>query len=122
MTMGTAATSATAVNAQPGWTAQPIRIRARARNGITEVLILMPHPMETGLRKDGSGEFIPAHFITDMQVSVEGRAVLEARMSIAVSADPLLNFRFRGGQAGQAITVSWTDNRRQRRQDTATIT
>ena len=48
--------------------AEPIRIRARHRDGLTEVLLLMPHPMETGLRKDDSGSFVAAHYITDVRV------------------------------------------------------
>ena len=31
---------------------EPIRIRARVHDGITDVQILMPHPMETGMRQD----------------------------------------------------------------------
>ena len=95
----------------------PIRIRAKAVHGLTEVLLLMPHPMETGMRKDDSGAFVAAHFITDVQVALEGRSVLEARLSQAVSQDPLLSFRFRGGAPGQLLRVSWTDSRGDRRSD-----
>lgn len=105
----------------PHTVAQPMRIRAKARDGLTEVTILMPHAMETGLRKDSSGEFVPAHYITDVRVSVAGRVVLEAKMSLAVSKDPLLAFRFRGGEPGQTLSVSWADNRGQQRADSATI-
>jgi sulfur-oxidizing protein SoxZ len=101
--------------------AQAIRIRARCTEGLTEAVVLMPHPMETGLRQHDSGKALPAHFITDVRVSVKGRTVLEARMSIAVSQDPLLRFRFRGVQAGDTITASWTDNFGQRRSDESVI-
>jgi sulfur-oxidizing protein SoxZ len=99
----------------------PIRIRAKAKDRVTDVVVLMPHPMETGLRKDAAGALIDAHYITEVQVSVAGRTVLEAQMSIAVSRDPLMSFRFRGGQAGDPITVTWTDNRGNRRTDEAII-
>jgi sulfur-oxidizing protein SoxZ len=101
---------------------QPIRIRARLKDGVTEALILMPHPMETGLHKDESGSLRPAHFITDVRVTVAGRTVLDARLSMAVSRDPLLAFRFRGAAAGERISVAWTDNRGDRRTDEALIT
>jgi sulfur-oxidizing protein SoxZ len=101
---------------------QAIRIRAKARDGLTEVLVLMPHPMETGLRKAGNGEFVPAHFITDVRISVSGRLVLAARMSIAVAQDPLLAFRFKDGKPGERISVSWADNRGEQRTDQSTIT
>jgi sulfur-oxidizing protein SoxZ len=100
---------------------QPIRIRARVRDGVTEALVLMPHPMETGMRMSETGSLVPAHFITDVRVSVAGRTVLDARMSFAVSRDPLLAFRFRGATAGDVITVAWTDNRGERRTDEALI-
>ena len=102
--------------------AQPIRIRARHRDGRTEVVLLMPHPMETGLRKNASGALIATHYISDLRVAVEGRTVLEARMSQAVSQDPLLSFRFRGGKPGERVTASWRDSLGQARADESPIT
>jgi sulfur-oxidizing protein SoxZ len=105
----------------PSITSQPIRIRARARNGVAEVTILMPHPMETGLRQDESGQAVPAHFITHMSVTVAERAVFSASMGIAVARDPLLNFRFSGAISGQRLVVTWIDNLGQARTDEAVI-
>ena len=101
--------------------AEPIRIRARHRDGLTEVVLLMPHPMETGLRKNAAGGLVATHYITDVRVAVEGRPVLEARMSHAVSQDPLLTFRFRGGKPGERITASWLDSLGQTRADASLI-
>lgn len=98
-----------------------IRIRAKRSNGMTEVMLLMPHPMETGLRKGADGRLVPAHFITDLQVHVEGRMVMSARLSHAVSQDPLIGFRFKGGNVGQTVTVAWVDNTGQARSDSAAI-
>ena len=33
----------------------PMKIRASAKDGVTEVKVLMSHEMETGFRKDASG-------------------------------------------------------------------
>lgn len=99
----------------------PIRIRARVVQGHTEVTLLMPHPMETGMRKDDSGAFVPAHFITDVQVVAAGRVVLQARLSQAVSQDPLLSFRYRGGQPGDRLLVRWTDSRGDTRSDETSV-
>jgi len=99
----------------------PIRIRARARNGITEALVLMPHPMESGFRRTGQGGVVPAHYITEVQITVGDRTVLEATLSPAVARDPLLSFRFRGGRPGDRIRVSWVDSAGVRRADEATI-
>jgi sulfur-oxidizing protein SoxZ len=101
---------------------QPIRIRARARNGVIDVTILMPHPMETGLRQDESGRTVPAHFITEVSVTVAQRSVFAARMSFAVARDPLLNFRFTGATSGQRLRVAWTDSLGEARIDEAVIT
>ena len=99
----------------------PIRIRARLRDGTVDMTVLMPHPMESGLRKDGAGGFYPAHYITEVAVAVGDRTVLEARMSMAVSQDPLLTFRFRGANVGDTVVVSWTDNLGERRSDRGVV-
>jgi sulfur-oxidizing protein SoxZ len=100
---------------------QAIRIRAKLKSEITEAVILMPHAMETGLRHNSSGALLPAHYITEMRATVNGRLVLEARLTMAMSQDPLLRFRFRGAAVGDLISVSWTDNQGQRRSDDAAI-
>jgi sulfur-oxidizing protein SoxZ len=89
----------------------PIRIRARLKNDVTEVTVLMPHPMETGLRTSPSGSPVPSHYITDVDVWAGPRKVFAARLGIAVSKDPLLTFRFRGGAVGEPIRVTWLDSR-----------
>lgn len=101
---------------------EPVRIRARAKGDYVEVIVLAPHPMETGLRASDAGQLLPAHYITRMQVEVAGRPVLDARMSIAVAKDPLVSFRYRGARAGDTVRVSWVDNRGERRTDESTIT
>jgi sulfur-oxidizing protein SoxZ len=99
----------------------PIRIRARSKDGVTEVLILMPHPMETGMRADAGGRLVPAHFITDVRVALGERLLLEAKLSIAVSTNPLISFRFRGGSVGDRIIATWVDNADDQRTDEAFI-
>jgi sulfur-oxidizing protein SoxZ len=101
---------------------EPIRIRARLKNDLTEVTVLMPHPMETGLRVAPSGAAVPAHFINEVDVWAAQRKVFSARLSIAVSRDPLLSFRFRGGAIGEPIRVTWRDSRGEQRSDEALIT
>lgn len=103
-------------------TSQPIRIRARLIDGVTHVQVLMPHPMETGMRQEEAGRLVPAHHITDVVVTLGLRTVFAARMSIAVSRDPLLSFRLTDAPAGQVLRVAWTDTQGQSRSDEATIT
>jgi sulfur-oxidizing protein SoxZ len=91
-------------------TDHPIRIRTKMKNDVTEVHVLIPHPMETGMRKDDAGRVVPAHYISDVRISVAGRPVLAARMGIAVSQDPLLYFRVKDVRRGDLLRVAWTDN------------
>lgn len=99
-----------------------MRIRARLKDGVAEVQLLVPHPMETGMRQNSSGQLAPAHYITRLQASVGERTVFSAQMSIAVARDPLLAFRFRGAQAGDRLRVAWIDNQGLVRVDEAVIT
>ena len=99
-----------------------MRIRARALRGVTEVKVLMPHPMETGLRRSATGEPVAVHHITHVVVTLGVRTVFEARCSFSMSRDPLIVFRIRDAQAGQRLRVVWTDNRGQERSDEAVIT
>lgn len=100
---------------------QPIRIRALLRDGVVDVRVLMPHPMETGMRRDPAVGLVPAHHISDVKVTLGQRTVFAARMSIAVSRDPVLAFRFAGAKAGERLRVSWVDSRGEVRSDDAVI-
>ncbi|MGE5155660.1 MAG: thiosulfate oxidation carrier complex protein SoxZ [Bdellovibrio bacteriovorus] len=99
-----------------------IRIRARRKDGTTEALVLMPHPMESGFRRGPDGQAVPARYITEVRIEVAGRTVLEATLGPAVSRDPLLSFRFRGGQPGEPIRVSWIDSLGHQRTQEGVIT
>lgn len=109
------------MSAAAAMTPAAMRIRARLREGLAEVQLLMPHPMETGMRREGGGEPAAAHHITRVQASVGDRLVFGAHLSIAMARDPLLTFRFRGARAGERLRVAWTDNRGLKRVDEAVI-
>jgi sulfur-oxidizing protein SoxZ len=88
-----------------------MKIRAQLQGDVADVKVLMFHPMETGLRKDPvSGDLIPAHFIQRVMATLNGRTVMEAQWSMAVSKNPFLNFRIRGAKAGDKVNVAWEDN------------
>ncbi len=99
----------------------PMKIRAAAKDGVTEVKVLMDHEMETGLRKV-DGNLVPAWFITEVKAQHQGRTVLEAQFGTSVSKNPYLLFRFKGGAVGEKVTVSWVDNKGGSRSDEAAIT
>lgn len=88
----------------------PMRIRAQVKDGLTDVRVLMAHPMETGLRKDTAGKIIPALYINDVKATSGGKTVLTAKWGQAISQNPYLQFRFKGAKAGDKVVVTWTDN------------
>jgi sulfur-oxidizing protein SoxZ len=88
-----------------------IKIRAKAKGGVTTVKTLMSHPMETGLRKDSkTGKLIPANHITEVTAEHNGNMVMSANWGGAISKNPYLSFKFKGGAAGDTIKISWVDN------------
>lgn len=101
--------------------ADPMKIRASHNNGVTEVKVLMSHPMEGGLRKDSEGKIVPAHYITEVTATASGKTVLQAYWGQSVSQNPFLSFKFKGGAKGEKVQVNWLDNKGDKRSDEATI-
>ena len=87
-----------------------IAMRVRAGNG--EIKILMTHPSENGLRKDAkTGQMVPAHFIKNVNVAVNGKTVLDGQWGGGVSKDPYLSLKVKGMKAGDKIAVNAEDNK-----------
>lgn len=101
--------------------ADPMKIRATVNGDWTEVKVLMSHEMETGQRKDAQGKTIPAWFINQVTATWNGKTVLSAQWGPAVSKNPFVAFRFKGGAKGDKIQLSWVDTRGDKRSDEATI-
>jgi len=99
----------------------PMRIRATAQADGVDVRVLMSHEMETGQRRDGSGNLVPAHFIQTVTVTHAGKPVLIAEWGPAVAKNPYLQFKFQGGKKGDELTVTWVDNKGETRTDKTTI-
>lgn len=85
--------------------AGPMKMRATLAGGFTDVRVLMTHPMTTAQ----SGQ--PLHFIQNITVRQNGKAVIEAEVSQAISRNPVFTFRLKGGAKGDKIEVSWLDNK-----------
>lgn len=100
---------------------EPVRIRATAADGVTQVRLMAAHPMENGRRRLPDGTLVPAHYITDLTVLHNTRVVLQARFGPSVSRDPYLVFSFDGGAPGDTVSVSWRDNRGDERSDSVTV-
>ena len=88
------------------------KIKTRAKDGSTEILVLVNHPMETGQRVDAkTKEKIPAHYIQKMTVELGGKVVADVSMGVAISKDPLVAVAVKGAKAGDKVKVSWSDNK-----------
>lgn len=88
------------------------KIKARAKGDVTEILALIQHPMETGQRKDKKTQkLIPAHFIQKVTFEVGGKEAADVNLGSGVSKNPLIGIRVKGAKAGDAIKVSWSDNK-----------
>ena len=101
--------------------ADPMRIRANMVGEKVEVRVLMSHEMETGQRKDAKGSIVPAHFIQNVTVTHSGKTVLSAQWGPAISKNPFMHFRFRGGKPGDRIAIAWIDNKGDKRTDETSI-
>lgn len=88
------------------------RIRAKLKDGITQVKVLVKHPMETGARKDKkTGEKIPAHYVKEITCSHNDTVVMQADWTGGISKNPYFSFNFAGGVSGDKVTVVWKDNK-----------
>ena len=88
-----------------------IKIRAKAKDGVTTVKTLISHPMDSGLRKNSkTGKLIPAHHVTEVTAEHNGETVMNANWSGGISKNPYLSFKFKGAATGDTIKISWVDN------------
>ena len=90
--------------------ADNMKMRAQLKGGVTEVKVLMSHPMETGRKKDDYDRLIPAHFVQLVTATLNGKLVLEAQWGTGISKNPYLTFRLKGAKVGDIIEVAWQDN------------
>lgn len=89
-----------------------IRILAEAEDGVTTFKTLIRHPMETGMREnERTGKKVPAHFIQEVTVEHAGRVVFKALWGTGISENPYLACKFKGGRPGDAIKLTWVDNK-----------
>lgn len=86
--------------------ANPMKIRAANKDGVTEIKILMNHEMETGQRKDSSGAVIPAWYINEVKVDLAGKTVMTAEWGPSVSKNPYLAFKVKGAKPATRLSVT----------------
>jgi sulfur-oxidizing protein SoxZ len=88
-----------------------IKIRSKRLDGKIQIRTLITHPMETGRNRDpNTNQPIPAHYIQELTVSLNGRVIVSGALGASISKDPYFAFMLKGGQAGDKISVGWLDN------------
>ncbi len=101
--------------------ADAIKIRAQIQGEITDIRILMQHPMETGQRKDEKGDAVPVNFIQTFSVLHNGKLLIDGQLNTSISKNPLFAFKARGIKAGDKLTVAWNDSAGDKRQDEISV-
>lgn len=100
---------------------EQIKIRAQVKGEITDIRILLQHPMETGQRKDENGQILAPHFIQIFTVNHNGKPMIDGQLNTSIAKNPLFAFKARGIKTGDKITVNWQDNTGEKRQDEITV-
>ena len=98
-----------------------LKVKAKASGGKTRVKMMAKHIMESGQRKDKSGNLIPAMFIQEIKVEHAGKVVFQANLNAAISKNPYLAFDFQGGAKKDELVLTWVENTGKTGTETASI-
>ena len=77
---------------------------------IIQVDAILEHPMITGYAKDKDGKPIPAHHLTDIVVSFDGKTIMNMEMTGSVSVNPFISFNLKVTKNAQ-LKISAKDNK-----------
>lgn len=89
-----------------------VKIRTKIMdNGSLLVRLLIPHPMESGRRKDPvTGRTVPAHFIQEITVLRRDKIVARCQCGPGLAKEPYLALKLLNGNPGDKLRVEWRDN------------
>jgi len=79
------------------------------RGRAIEVKLLISHPMETGQRRDETGQVVPRNIIRNVTCTYGGAEVVRLELFPAISANPFLHFAARAEASGP-VALTWTDD------------
>ncbi len=87
-----------------------VRLPSPIKKGdVIEVKTLVPHPMESGQRKDAAGKTIPRKILNKFVCIYNGKEVFKADLWPAISANPSIAFFIRATDSG-TLDFAWTDD------------
>lgn len=91
-----------------------------ARNMPFDVRILISHPMESGQRRDDTGQAVPRQIIHSFECTYNGREVVRLTLHPAIAANPFFQFSAVADAPG-TLVLRWTDDAGASQTETAAI-
>ncbi|WP_196257829.1 thiosulfate oxidation carrier protein SoxY [Pelagibacterium limicola] len=87
-----------------------VRVAESVANGTPlEVLTLINHPQETGLREDAQGNPVPKRLIERLEARYNGEVAFVAEFNRSISSNPYLRFFITPEESG-ALDLVWTED------------
>ena len=87
-----------------------VKVPKKASAGEAVVIkTLISHPMESGQRKDSSGNVIPRSIINRFTCEFNGESVIDITMEPAISTNPYFEFEATVPEAGE-FKFTWYDD------------
>jgi sulfur-oxidizing protein SoxZ len=87
-----------------------VRVPADAKAGeMIEIKTIISHDMESGQRKDASGNAIPRKIINGFTAKFNGKEFFSCDWYPAISANPYQSFFFKATESG-SFEFSWRDD------------
>ena len=83
--------------------------KSAAAGEVVTIKTLISHPMESGQRKDGSGNLIPRSIINRFTCELNGAMVVDVTMEPAISTNPYIEFDAKVDAAGEFV-FTWYDD------------
>lgn len=87
--------------------AKKTRIKAKLKKGIVTVKAMAKHAMLSYAEAKKAKKEV--NFITYMTAKYDGKIVYEVSTSQFLSKNPYIKFKFKGGEKGKKIEITWTD-------------
>ena len=79
------------------------------RGSLIEIMTLISHRMDTGLRKDQNGKVIPRKIVNKFLCRYNGETVIKADLHEAISANPLIQFHLVAENTG-TLEFIWNED------------
>lgn len=78
------------------------------RGDIVDIKVLIRHPMETGFRRDRSGQPVPRDIIHTLWCEYMREEIFRAEIFPAIAANPFFSFTLRAEETANVV-VRWID-------------